>query len=420
MRKLSGSALIVSLLALCAIPTVVRAQTLTCNFFASPSGGGTGLSLASPTTLTGAQAQAQRAANNASSRVICLENGTYTVGTWTLSSADNNETYVPFGGQGQATINTTTGTIVGRYPASNIAFYGINWTGLNGSTGGISGLSLSGSAYTLRWNAFRNCNGVCVYGAGLQSSIFDSNTMSGITPGNLGSGNQSAGLQVYPPSTNDTISHNWCNNNDGACIDIATTSADYDVMSCNLVTNSLQTCTDCGALYYYNGNSSAFSPGVQIVNNAVYGAGSNSTKGIYLDDGSSNVLVQGNIVAQYNGAGFPPEFDGFIHGGSNNRWLNNIFQVLPWSSYADRFGLVSQGNFVQAYQTCGGGGAACGSMGSNIFENNIVFTNGAWPGQTLWWYDSLGTPPTVTANDYWSATGATRSNDASPIATRSV
>ena len=395
------------------LPALASAQTLTCNFFASPSGGGKGLSAASPTTLTGAQALAEAAPNNTTSRVICLEDGSggsYGTGggTWTLNSSDSNETYVAAKQYG-ATLNFAK-IISYLYPnPANISFYGIVFTGLDGSSGGTSALYLSaahasGSGYTVRWNKFQNCTNTCVYLGGASYSTVDDNEITGISPGQFSNGNFSTGISAFANASHDDISYNYSHDNQGGSIFWSDKSAidTNDKITCNLLVNNQRSSYDSGDIYFQE--NSCTSANVQISDNSVFGSGRNSTKGIYLDDDTCYVTVKRNVIAQNAVSGYVPEFGGFIHGGGHNTWQYNTIQLLPWSSYTDHFGLVSVGNFAFGYQGC----ASCSPTNGagNVVQDNIFFMNSGWPNQSLWWTDSPEAAPTYATDDYWTSVPA--------------
>ncbi len=109
-----------------------------------------------------------------------------------------------------------------------------------------------------------------------------------------------------------------------------------NTVSFNLVHNINEgTMRDGGAIYLAVGNAT----GNQVLNNVVHDVSSDTTAGsyggwgIYLDNGSSNILVSNNLVYRVGAA------PGYNHDGVANLWDNNIFaygrtsQIQNGSSY---------------------------------------------------------------------------------------
>jgi hypothetical protein len=96
--------------------------------------------------------------------------------------------------------------------------------------------------------------------------------------------------------------------------------------------------------------------GTVITNNQItnYGAGRPETVGIYLDDETSNVVVQNNKISG-DGA-----FALLIHGGNNVNVMGNFFDLTS----AKWLGLYQDDVHV--------GGINYG-MGNNVFKNNVIY-----------------------------------------------
>jgi hypothetical protein len=417
MKRVAAIAVFLSLV-LGGLAPVVLAQTLKCNFYASPSGTGDGLSYVKPISVTGAQTLAQIQPDTYADRVVCLESGRYQISNnW--DGADEHETWVPYSGQGTVTFNAASNNTI-KVQSNYINFYGITWTGLNGVNGTgttPSALIVAGSDVNFLWNDFSSCEYICIYGVGWTDSYLEDNTFSGISPGNFPNGspgNLGTAVNIGGGSSSVTMSHNLCNDNQGGCLDISSysTTSNNNVMSCNETQDDQQSCEDCGDFYFQDSQEAGASIGTQITDNVILGAGLNATKGIYLDNSASNTAVERNIIAQdATGPGCSsstspaygyctPEFDLQYHGGDNNTVENNILQLIKWPHYTDVYGFTSVGTFLAYYQNCA---SPCGDMTNNTFENNILLQDAGWPAQQLWAIDASGvTEPTVRNNDYWS------------------
>lgn len=399
-------------------PRALFAQSVSCNFYASPTGAGNGLSYGSPTSIAGAQSLARAEPNAYSSRVVCLESGIYQVSSNWIT-ADQFETWLPYAGLNTVTFNAASNNTI-KIQSNNINFYGITWTGLNGinGTGSTpSAMIVGGSSVNFLWNDFSGCKYICIYGVDWTNSNLENNTFSGISPGNFPNGspgNFSTAVNIGGGSSNVLMSHNLCINNQGGCLDISSyaTTSNNNVMSCNETRDDQQSCEDCGDLYFQDSQEAGVSSGNLITDNIILGAGLNATKGIYLDNSASNVVVKRNVIAQ-DAAGpgclastspaygyCTPEFVLQYHGGDNNAVEDNVMQLIKWPSYTDVYGFVSVGTFLAYYQNCA---SPCGGMSSNTFENNIVFQSSGWPAQQLWAIDANGVSgPTVINNNYWT------------------
>ena len=134
----------------------------------------------------------------------------------------------------------------------------------------------------------------------------------------------------------------------------------------NIVSNVCTAVVDCGAIYLRDvGHQST---GELVTGNIVNGFGpaANSTKAIYLDDEQSNVTVTRNTVFGSGTYGFQ------IHGGNDNSFINNIFDV----THMAKLGLY-QDDVTSGFPNYG--------MNGNVFTKNIVYSS-AVPPATLWDY----------------------------------
>jgi hypothetical protein len=182
-----------------------------------------------------------------------------------------------------------------------------------------------------------------------------------------------------------------------------------DVVSGNIIENSCtwpaapgfgndQNGGDCGAIYFDDKISPA-STEIQVVNNYVRdvnlssrGAGNNGKNGkggccavgVYLDDGTSNVTVTGNIIAGITSSCF------HLHGGDNNSITNNICDLAN-----------SEYQSIVIYQQS----KARHEMSGNSFSNNIVLSASKSGGSGFVGYESPPNAIAISNNVYFNCSG---------------
>lgn len=345
---------------------------------------------------------------------VCTINdsGVYTLGqNLNLTGADANEVWTAGFGQ-SPTINGNGLYSITATSATNLTFYGITFTNMNAGSGGVAGDFGFAAGYTLRWNTFSvtACTTNCLTMHSDTGGLVDSNTFLS-TGQTINNNVYYAGLNAFSATSTTTFSHNLCSYSTAGGCEIFTNGPSDgamtgNVISYNLAINNTTGCVDCGA--YYLRDVSATGSGAnnnQFLNNTAlgFGAPSRGNKGIYIDDTASGVTITGNIIAQNMGSGNLPNYDLVYHGGQNIHANNNIFQVSNTAAYTQYFNVTYAGTLEFLYQT-----NSSTTMTGNQSQNNIVFTNGAWPVSGL--NDSLGSAgvsgPVFNQNDYWSATGA--------------
>ena len=388
-------------------PSTTSAYYVNCSL----GSGGTGTS-SSP---FGSLAQAQSAMESSSTKTAIVS-GTCTLASdWNFSSADNGETWQTACGQAATISGNNVNSIL--VVANNLTFYGFTFQNFaNGMNDGAINLD-EPTGFTFRWNTMVNCVNACLSGGVVLSSMIDSNIFNGMEASGTEDGLPSGAIWLWNGSSNNTISHNLIENDNSWGIAIVTGSTgppmSNNVLDSNLIEGACQTTSDCGALYL--GDFSAASTGNKITNNAVIGNGSaaNSTKCIYFDAGTSNVVASGNICAS-SSSQVSGQYDVFFHGGSNNQVTNNILEVQTMD-YTDVWGNSNNGTYAVGYESDYDGinsSANNIAMTGNSFENNIVYTSSGWtsPLFFVWDISSAQSPLTVENNDYYSATGAAISN----------
>jgi hypothetical protein len=281
-----------------------------------------------------------------------------------LGAADSGDTF-----QAGATGANISGPPVQVHRAQNVTIEGFVFQNIpSGQWGGTINLdspygSWSGidSNLTIRWNTFLNCEGACIAGAA-NNSLIDSNTANGM------GGNQTGhpmGLATMS-GLNNVLSHNLVENSQGAGFRIMRASSSTQLVF-NLLRNVNQNKFDSGAIYIRDVTRTA--TGIQVLNNAVVGNGpiSNRDKCIYLDDGTSNVTVTGNLCA----GGM---FGVFFHGGSNNVATGNFLQA-------------GNGTYAGAFQTKEAAGFSWGTstpMTGNVLANNTIHAPPGTPPRALY------------------------------------
>jgi len=153
------------------------------------------------------------------------------------------------------------------------------------------------------------------------------------------------------------------------------------LIASNAIYNVCTNVSDCGAIY--TNDYAHASSGIAITNNVVGGFGGSSlnSKGIYLDDMASNTTVTNNIIY---GAG---TYGLQIHGGNNDTIQNNVFDI----STDTKLGL---------YQS------ETGTMASNVFTCNVIYSSASAKPVSLWDYLGSGILPSDSKNIYWASAGA--------------
>jgi hypothetical protein len=308
---------------------------------------------------------------NSSTKTVYLLGGTFSrKATLTLTGSDNGESWLAYPGQ--------TPVLDGGSSVSDAI-----------DTQSITGL-------TIRFITFQNFEVMGIYGNSSASITIDSNTFLNFqdpTPTT-----NSAPVLFYKVS-NAQVTHNYINNCAGPGIMVESASASDPnnnvTIAYNAVYNTSTNLNDTGAIYILDRGH--VSTG-QVINNNIIGnygeAGSSNSKGVYLDDEASNVLVENNIIY---GTG---EFMFQIHGGNNDVFENNVFDI----SASQQVGL---------YQDDVGAGWPNYGMADNRFTDNIVYSTANLP-STLWTYlnQSGGSIalPSVSGNLYYSPDNSSFAN----------
>jgi parallel beta-helix repeat protein len=217
----------------------------------------------------------------------------------------------------------------------------------------------------------------------------DNNWIDGIGAPETGGG----GIYVHGGSYN-TLTHNQIQHAKGsgiALLDFMTgstlTQNIGNTIAYNRVLDTDQTANDSGGIYIL-GRTAADTQTTVTMNfvQGVGGAGRHNV-GIYLDDDTNGVTVTKNIVA---GAGSDALQ---VHGGSNNHFSGNIFDLGNINASSAGFFQAAPSEQIQ------------NAMVNNDFTGNIVISSASQPRNPLFPIDNGGNP-TISGNDYWSTVGA--------------
>jgi parallel beta helix pectate lyase-like protein len=333
-------------------------------FYVSPSGSDTndGLSPAFPfATLT----RAQTAVRASAFKTIYLMNGTFQVtAPLVLTSFDNGEAWLAY--PGHQPLLDGRGTVLSAF---NVAV-------ANGIR--IDGLSLTNF---VKWG---------IYADAVTGLVVRNNTITNIAS----NGWNQAAIYIQRSSTGANISFNTIDHTNYAGIwvgaNVTDNMSNLTIMG-NLLTNTMLTVADGGAIYLLDRNHS--STNILVSGNVVgdRGSGVKHTVGIYLDDDLSNATVVNNVVYGTGVYGVQ------IHGGDHNTLQSNIFDVTN-SSYLGKYNSTSL-SF---------------GMGSNVFAYNIIYS-GTSRSASLW-QNAYGsnTPLDINHNGYSTVLSNTTGADSSP------
>jgi len=237
---------------------------------------------------------------------------------------------------------------------------------------------------------------------GASQETVDSNMIEGVS----GAAHDTYGGGIYlHGSSNDAITHNQVQDTAGAGINLADFNSSNtltqnlnDNIEYNRVLNADLTSTDSGAVYILGRSNAA--TGTLVRMNFIDGTGpaSQHSVGIYLDDNTNDVSVEGNIVRDVGSDAVQ------VHGGSNNHVTGNVLDLGTGHPSAVLFQAppADQPN--------------PSPLQGNSMTGNIVLTESAAPGNPYVFLD--GGTPTIANNDYWAPAGA--GLNSAPDASRST
>jgi hypothetical protein len=309
-----------------------------------------------------------------------------------LTARDNGETwsFYPLDGYNSAILD-------GQSTVGNSGGTGGNGTGCAFSGANVSDITIVGLQFTkYLYSAFSVNTG--------RNLTFESNVVHHLTAAAWG-----AGAVVSDCSPGTLVKNNYM-------YDLAYIGTDLQsgqscpggisniVVSGNVIEDSCtwpsvygfgndQNGGDCGAIYMHDSTSS--STNIRDVNKSSKGAGDYGTggkggccaDGVYLDTGTRNVTIQGNIIAGMI-SGCVQESD-----SANVTITGNICDLATDSDY-------------QSIVLYGRGKAKPTSMPGNTFEHNIVISASTGTGFGYWGATRTPTPMTINDNAYYNYVGS--------------
>ena len=348
--------------------------------YASPSGSGSACTVVTtPCTLAGAKAAAV-AASAGNGKTIYLRAGTYTLtsaGT-ACSASDGLE----------ITAAGDTGTTYSYYPPDgyNTAII----TGANAVNTGLC-IGVGGLANNVTINGIQITGFVTLIAKYSGPNFILNNMLHDTTAGNSGT---ATFTNNAPYIAANNLVYNITNEGFNAVAPSAGNNSTLDgtIYANNVLINICTFSADCGALYIEDLATTTHSAGIFIINNYVVDGsvigGIGSGEGIYLDEGSSNVVVAGNIVTGRAG-----DNTMFIGGGNNNSVFGNIFDLTGTARYL--VGLLDYHASI-----------ALNTFSGDNFFSNIYLSNGTNGAGQYASINTLTNTPTVSNNIYWAYAGS--------------
>jgi hypothetical protein len=199
---------------------------------------------------------------------------------------------------------------------------------------------------------------------------------------------------IYNVASNGISAHS-CNGGYGGC----SQGISNNVVAYNVVYNYCYNDYDCGAIefqdydrprstnilaaYNYVRDGDLIGPGGPVNDGGGIGGG----RALYMDDGTSNVTYQGNIVTGKNNICVQ------IHGGSNDTYKNNICDIQTPASNQN---VGNTGTSILYYQNSPVGNGMTG----NHADNNIIIGNDPHGGYGYDGDNSAPTRPEVSNSAY--------------------
>jgi serralysin len=291
-----------------------------CTKYISPSGGGSGGSSTSPTTLSTAKSSVNPG------DVVCFMPGTYNLGT---------SAWYEVGARG----GTAAAWVVYRsYDINNQAIITENFSSGGALFKVTTGHYIEFNSLTFDGQGHHNAYEAIIAGQGAHHIRYINNTVYNMSNSGLAASNSdyvaAIGNKIYhngPGLGNDMggsgINFNW---NGGAAGGATFDSLPgfHCVIADNIVTGSYDTAAhqDGNGIILDIGNNT---PPVLVANNLVY---MNGGRGIHVNQITNKVYVINNTLYKNTldlGAGFM-EMDGFNSSGGQTTWANNL--VFAWTN----------------------------------------------------------------------------------------
>jgi parallel beta-helix repeat protein len=347
---------------------------------------------------------AQAAMEGSSIKLTYVEGGTYTLSSpLVLGQADSGMTFQSAPGQ-TATLNgQNVSNLIDISGASGVTLSGLSFENTgdaavllnNGASGnnvvgndfesnGTGVRVISSNSNTISGNQIDNSGhaGIEVQDGASKNTV-DSNLINGVSA----TGTTGGGIFLHGTSSN-TISHNQVENTAGFGIGVlnwdGSTVNTGDVVTDNELLNTGTASNDTGSIYVLG--RSDIDTGITISNNYIDGTGPTSAHivGIYLDDYTSGVTVDNNILRNIGTHGLE------IHGGHDNNVYNNVFDL----------GTITKS--AALFQAEAGDPGSAGAQ-NNSFHQNIITSSQA----NQYNYDSIdGATANIYGNLYYDPAGS--------------
>ena len=326
---------------------------LSCNFFVSPTGSdaNNGTSRAAPFQNLSKAQTAMQGATAASAKVTCLMAGTFNItSAINLGTTDASETW-EFDPQSGVNTATVDGGGTTDIFTMNGTFDSVTWNGIrlqnpkDFAIGSISGAQANLVIQNNDIGHNHDSNECC---GGFAAIVT-------LSPGH-------GPVFVYNNYVHDTVAQ-------GITIYAFDAGDTFDgtVVQGNVVLNACKVVNDCGGIYMDSRFSNTTAGKATIQGNFIrdYGTAGVQAEGIYLDDDTSNVTVQGNVVGPTSINVTSSWGETILNGGCCNTIKNNIFDQG-----------ASGARFTATFNGPGDGGAINFTWnGANTFFNNIVLSN---------------------------------------------
>jgi hypothetical protein len=198
-------------------------------------------------------------------------------------------------------------------------------------------------------------------------------------PNNQNTDAQQGGLlYAWGQVTNLTVSHNVGQNMMATCLQFSVDRSGDSLagltVNNNYCNNTGTAARDVGALHLrltIGVNDAAPATGAQISNNYLHDCGAasktaepGSSKCMYMDDLTSGISLDGNILAGHF------TFGAFIaHGGHDNTWTGNIVDLGDGAQGSQDIGMYQDSTDCTTGSDC---------MTNDVWQNNIVIANSSY------------------------------------------
>ena len=285
-----------------------------------------------------------------------------------LTPADNSETWSYYPGDGDSTAVINGRATQGCLNSSGLT-YGL-WIegGSNITVNGLAFENYTGSGILLHAETsyygqyFPTQGEPSANNDVIENNTYDVATIPGGCADTISTGTVLGTVMADGQVTNLLVTHNVVHDVSGMgirgdCYASGDNLTGFDVSN-NALYNLNSAMSDTGAVYVYGYNCMG-STNMTVANNYIrdYGTASNSSHGVYLDDGTSNTKVTQNVITGHGTTCFFA-----AHGGDNDNTAANICDLSD--------GATGQQQIAE-YQNSGAC-TASSCMESNYVQGNII------------------------------------------------